>query len=106
MSHVDTPTPSVTTTGANCLVIVGLSPDSAIDAPAIASWPKSYDEFQVSVTNPANPYPYGWANIYQAERHVAAPAILPQASFGWDITGPDKKYDGSLTFALALNPGQ
>ena len=54
-THVDTPTPPITTSVDNCLVIAGLSPDSAIDAPKISAWPEGFDENQVSVTNPTMP---------------------------------------------------
>ena len=104
VTNVDTPTPTVTTTVAHCLVIAGLSPDSSIDAPVITAWPKDFDEQQVSVSNPPHPYPYGWANIYAAERHVPSAGVVPQASFSWHPTSSDKKYFGSLAFTLALAP--
>ena len=105
VAQVDTPTPEVTTTVAHCLVIVGLSPDTTIDAPVIATWPLGFDENHVSVINPPNPFPDGWANIFAAERHVAAAGKVAQASFVWNITAPDaKKFYGSLAFTLALAP--
>ena len=85
------------------MLIAGLSPDSGIDAPVIATWPAGFSEDQVSVTNPAHPYPNGWANIYQAERHLAAAAAVPASSFAWNLTGATN-YDGWVTFVLALAP--
>jgi hypothetical protein len=104
VTEVVTPTPAVKTTVADCLLIAGLSPDSAVDAPVITSWPDGFGENQVSVINPAHPYPNGWANIYSAERHVAAAAEVPASAFGWDITGDNHQYYGTLAFVLALAP--
>lgn len=101
--HGTTPTPAVTTTVADTLLIAGLSPDSAIDAPIVSMWPAGFSENQVSVSNPLHPYPYGWANIYSAERHIPTPGVVPASSFGWDLVGSDK-YFGSLSFVLALAP--
>jgi len=102
--HVDTPTPAITTTVDNCLLIAGLSPDSAIDAPVISDWPVGFNQNRVSVTNPANPMPYGWANIYSAERHRPSAGTVPASFFGWDMTYGGMTYGGALTFVLALAP--
>ena len=98
-----TPTPAITTTAANCLLIAGLSPDSAIDAPVITSWPVGFAENQVSVINPKNPYPNGWANIYSAERHLAAAGVVASSAFAWKLSNSTEWY-GSLAFVLALAP--
>ncbi len=103
-THVDTPTPPITTTVDNCLLIAGLSPDTAIDAPAISTWPEGFDENQVSVTNPKLPRPNGWTNLYSAERHLPNAGAVPMSLFGWDLTYGGTEYYGSLTFVLALAP--
>jgi len=98
-----TPTPAITTTVANCLLIAGLSPDSAIDAPVIAFWPDGFGDNQVSVVNPESPYPYGWANIYSAERHLPSAGTVPASRFTWTFVNTTAYY-GSLSFVLALAP--
>jgi hypothetical protein len=98
-----TETPALTTTTANCLVIAGLSPDTAIDAPVISSWPEGFDENRVSVVNPPYPYPYGWANIYAAERRVAEPSTIEASAFTWTLLNANVQY-GALSFVLALAP--
>jgi len=103
VTQATTATPAVTTTVANTLLIAGLSPDSAIDAPVISMWPSGFTENQLSVVNPPHPYPYGWANIYSAERHLAAASSVPTSSFVWTLIG-DTRYFGSLAFVLALAP--
>jgi hypothetical protein len=103
ISKVVTPTPAITTTVANCLLIAGLSPDSGVDAPVITTWPQGFGENQVSVINPVNPYPYGWANIYSAERHLPAAGTVAASEFDWDISHNDG-YFGALSFVLALAP--
>jgi len=103
-AHVETPTPAITTTVDNCLLIAGFSPDTAIDAPSISDWPVGFNQNRVSVTNPPNPSPYGWANIYSAERHQPSAGTLPASFFGWDMTYGGTTYDGALTFVLALAP--
>jgi hypothetical protein len=101
--QVVTATPAITTTVANCLLIAGLSPDTTVDAPAIFSWPQGFVQNQVSVNNPAHPYPDGWANIYSAERPLAAAGAVPASGFGWTIMS-GAGYYGSLAFVLALAP--
>ncbi len=102
-ANVSTPTPAVATTVANCLLIAGLSPDSAVDAPVVTVWPDGFDENRVSVTNPQFPYPNGWANIYQAERHVVSAMAVPGSAFKWKTTAADQYY-GARSFILALAP--
>lgn len=102
--HILTATPALTTTVDNCLLIAGLSPDSQIDAPVISSWPEGFTENRVSVSNPPNPYPNGWANIYSAERHLAKAGTVPASSFGWDLTYDGTEQFGALSFVLALKP--
>jgi hypothetical protein len=103
ITHVTTATPAITTTVANCLLIAGLSPDTTVDAPVITAWPSGFVEDQVSVNNPPHPYPYGWANIYSAERHLPTAGAVPASAFSWDTaSGPG--YHGSLSFVLALAP--
>ena len=103
-THVDTPTPPITTKVDHCLLIAGLSPDTAIDAPTISTWPEGFDENHVSVTNPTLPRLNGWANIYSAERHLAKAGAVPMSKFGWELTYGGEEYYGSLTFVLALAP--
>lgn len=103
-AHVVTPTPSITTSREDCLLIAGLSPDTAVDAPTISAWPDGFDENRVSVVNPPAPYPYGWANIYSAERPQTTAATLPASSFGWDMTYGGTSYYGALSFVIALAP--
>jgi len=102
--HVETPTPAITTTADNCRLIAGLSPDTAIDAPVISIWPAGFDENQVSVKNPPTPYPFGWANIYSAERQQAKAGSVAASVFGWDLTYGGTQSYGSLAFVLALAP--
>jgi len=102
-THIDTPTPAITTTSPNCLLLAGLSPDSAVDAPVVTSWPEGFGN-ELSVNNLKFPRPYGWANIYLAERPWNAAATFPASSFGWDFaTGT--VYYGAVSFVLALAPG-
>jgi hypothetical protein len=101
VTHVETPTPALTTTVSNCLLLAGLSPDSAIDAPVITTWPEGFAD-ALSVTNPPLPSPYGWSNIYLAERNWA-PATFPASSIGWDIVN-GYQYNGAVSFLLALAP--
>jgi hypothetical protein len=103
VTQVVTPTPAITTTAANCLLIAGLSPDSAIDAPTMVTWPQGFTENHESVINPANPYPDGWANIYSAERHLPAAGTVPASAFTWNMANASEYY-GSLAFVLALAP--
>jgi len=98
-----TPTPAITTTIDHCLLIAGLSPDSAVDAPVITKWPDGFTENQVSVNNPPHPYPYGWANIYSAEQHRQRAGKLAASSFTWKFVGDTRDF-GSLAFVLALAP--
>ena len=102
-TQVMTTTPAITTTTANCLLIAGLSPDTTIDRPVISSWPQGFDENQVSVVNPGNPYPLGWANIFSAERHLQTAGTVPASSFNWTVTDGGQYY-GALSFVLALSP--
>lgn len=102
--HVETATHAITSTVDNCLLIAGLSPDSYIDAPTVSSWPAGFDQNHVSVTNPTSPMPYGWANIYSAERSLAKAGTVPASFFGWEITYGGKDYYGAFTFVLALAP--
>jgi hypothetical protein len=104
--HIETPTPAITTKTNDCLLIAGLSPDTAVDAPAISSWPEGFDENQTSVNNPPHPYPNGWANIYTAERHLAQAGTVPASRFAWDMTYGGMSYYGALSFVLALAPAQ
>jgi hypothetical protein len=106
MTHIETPTPAITTTANDCLLIAGLSPDTAVDAPVVSNWPEGFDENQTSVNNPPHPYPNGWANIYTAERHLARAGTVPASFFGWDITYDGMSYYGALSFVLALAPAQ
>jgi hypothetical protein len=101
---IETPTPAVTTTVDNCLLIAGLSPDTAIDAPVISAWPEGFDENQVSVKNPPAPYPFGWASIYSAERHVPKAGNVAASSFTWKLTYDGSNSYGALTFVLGLAP--
>lgn len=101
---VVTPTPAITTDVDGCLLIAGLSPDSDIDAPNVTNWPEGFDEHQVSVKNPKAPYPFGWANIYSAERHLPRAGTLPASSFEWTMTYGGMIYFGALTFVVALAP--
>ena len=102
-TQVMTATPAITTTVDNCLLIAGLSPDTTVDRPVINSWPQGFDENQMSVQNPPNPYPLGWANIFSAERHLATAGTVPASSFNWTVTDGGQYY-GSLSFVLALSP--
>src|SRR6185369_5300781 len=99
-------TPAITTSVANCLLIAGLSPDTTVDRPVIDSWPAGFSENQVSVVNPPNPYPKGWANIYAAERHLQSAGTVPASSFAWHVTDTTGggTYYGYLTFVVALAP--
>jgi hypothetical protein len=101
---VVTATPAITTSVDDCLLIAGLSPDSQIDAPVVTSWPEGFDDHRTSVTNPPAPYPYGWANIYAAERRLASAATVPPSSFGWKMTYGGTQYYGALSFIIALAP--
>lgn len=101
---IETPTPAVKTTVDNCLLVAGLSPDSAIDAPVVSAWPAGFDENQVSVKNLPNPYSFGWANIYSAERHVPNAGDVAASSFTWDLTYDGTNSYGALTFVLGLAP--
>jgi hypothetical protein len=103
-TEVETPTPPITTNVDDCLLIAGLSPDTAVDAPTISTWPAGFDENQVSVTNPAHPLPNGWANIYSAERHQSKAGAVPTSAFGWKLTYGGQEYYGSMTFVVALAP--
>jgi hypothetical protein len=103
IQRIDTPTPELRTTASNCLLLAGLSPDSAVDAPVVAAWPEGFAN-EVSVNNPPLPRPYGWANIYLAERTWESPATFPASSIGWDIQESYYKYYGALSFMLALAP--
>jgi hypothetical protein len=103
VTMASTATPLIKTTVANCLLIAGLSPDTTIDARVISSWPQGFVENQVSVNNPAHPYPFGWANIYSAERHLPAAGTVSASAFGWTISN-GTGYFGSLAFVLALAP--
>jgi hypothetical protein len=103
-THIVTATPAITTTVDDCLLIAGLSPDTAVDAPVVTSWPAGFDENQVSVINPPTPYPNGWANIYSAERHLAKASTVPASAFEWELTYGGSEYYGSLAFVLALAP--
>jgi hypothetical protein len=98
-----TATPAITTTADHCLLIAGLSPDSAVDAPVITMWPLGFTENQVSVNNPPHPYPYGWANIYSAEQHQQKAGTLAASSFTWKFSNDNRDF-GSLAFVLALAP--
>jgi hypothetical protein len=102
INQVSTPTPAITTTVAHCLLIAGLSPDSAVDAPVVTSWPDGFLD-QVSVINPPHPYPGGWANIYAAERHLTAAGTVPASAFVWRPTLATSYY-GALSFVVALAP--
>lgn len=102
--HVTTETPAITTTVAGCLAIAGLSPDTRVDAPLITTWPAGFDDNRTSVINPAHPYPYGWANIYDAEQRLPKAGTLPASAFAWDITYGGSEYDGAMSFVLALAP--
>jgi len=104
LAEVDTATPAITTTVDNCLLIAGLSPDTAIDAPVIKTWPAGFDQDLVSVINPENPYPYGWANIYSGERRLAKAGTVPASAFTWDMTYGGMEYYGGTTFVIALSP--
>ena len=99
----DTPTPAITTTADHCLLIAGLSPDTAVDRPSIVFWPANFNENQVSVLNPNSPHPEGWANIYSAERHLAKAGTVDASSFTWESSN-GSAYFGSLAFVLALAP--
>jgi hypothetical protein len=101
-THIETPTPALATTAPNCLLLAGLSPDSSIDAPAVTAWPDGFGN-SLSVTNPQFPRPYGWANIYLAERAWETPATFPAASIAWDIKDGTAYY-GAVSFLLALAP--
>lgn len=101
---VVTPTPAITTDVDGCLLIAGLSPDSDIDAPIVTMWPDGFDEHQVSVKNPKAPYPFGWANIYAAERHLPRAGTVPASTFSWSMTYEGTTYFGALTFIVALTP--
>jgi hypothetical protein len=98
-----TKTPAITTKVDNCLLIAGLSPDTAVDTPQVVFWPVGFTENQVSVINPAHPYPFGWADIYQAERHLPKAGTVAASSFTW-VFGNATEYYGSLAFVLALAP--
>jgi hypothetical protein len=103
ITMASTPTPAITTTLANCLLIAGFSPDSAVDAPVVTTWPQGFADNQVSVNNPLHPYPYGWANIYSAERHLPVAGTVPASAFAWNISNGTEFY-GALAFVLALAP--
>jgi len=105
-TKVVTATPAITTTVPNCLLVAGLSPDTTVDRPVIDSWPQGFDEDQVSVVNPPNPYPLGWANIFSAERHLPAAGTVAASAFHWTMTNDNEggNYFGSLAFVLALSP--
>jgi len=55
----------------------------------------------MSVNNPAHPYPFGWANIYSAERHLLAAGTVSPSAFAWTFANATEYY-GSLAFVLAL----
>lgn len=101
-THIVTATPPVTTTVSNCLLLAGLSPDSAVDAPVVTAWPEGFAN-EISVKNPRFPRPNGWANIYLAERAWEEPATFPASSFEWDIEN-GYSYYGAVSFVLALAP--
>lgn len=101
---VTTATPAVTTTVPNCLAIAGLAPDSVADAPLITSWPDGFTKNRFSVNNPPHPFPFGWANIYSAERELPQAGALPASEFAWRITYGESTYCGALSFVLAIAP--
>jgi hypothetical protein len=103
-THIETPTPALATTVSNCLLLAGLSPDSAIDSPVVTSWPDGFTN-DVSVKNPEFPRPNGWANIYLAERPWQGPGTYPASSIGWDIES-GYAYYGAVSFMLALAPAR
>jgi hypothetical protein len=103
VAQATTPTPAITTHVDDCLLIAGLSPDTTIDVPVVSSWPEGFVEHQLSVVNPRNPYPLGWANIYSAERYLARAGTVPASAFVWS-TGDQQQYFGSFAFVLALAP--
>jgi hypothetical protein len=105
VTQAATQTPSVTTKVDNCLLIAGLSPDTAVDTPQVVFWPVGFSDNQVSVINPPHPYPFGWADIYQAERRWPKAGTLPASSFTWVFSNATQYY-GSLAFVLALAPAQ
>jgi len=102
--HVENATPSITTTVDRCLLIAGLSPDTQVDAPIVNVWPDGFTQNHTSVTNPPTPYPFGWANIYTAERPQAKAGPVPASKFGWNIQYDGISWFGSLTFVIALAP--
>ncbi len=101
-THIETPTPALATTVSNCLLLAGLSPDSDIDSPVVASWPEGFTD-DVSVKNPEFPRPNGWANIYLAQRPWEVAATFPASSIGWEIES-GYAYYGAVSFMLALAP--
>jgi hypothetical protein len=101
-THVETPTPALTTTVPDCLLLAGLSPDTMVDAPVVSSWPPGFGN-EVSVKNPPFPLPNAWTNLFLAERPWPTPATLPASSIGWNIVAGNAYY-GALSFVLALAP--
>jgi hypothetical protein len=105
LTKVTTPTPGITTTVDGCLLIAGLSPDSAVDAPRVETWPLGFDQNRMSVVNPPQPNPYGWANIYSAEQIQAQAGQIVSDNFVWDLRNATEYY-GTLSFVLALAPAR
>lgn len=106
VTHLTAPTPSITTTVDDCLLIAGLSPDSTIDRPVISMWPNGFTENRTSVTNPAMTGAQaapGWANIYTAERRSPKAGTIAASSFAWDLQQTTENY-GVVSFVLALAP--
>ncbi len=104
VKSIVTLTPELTTSVDDCLLVAGLSPDTAIDAPRITSWPEGFDLDRVSVTNPPTPYPFGWANIYSADRQQRTAGTVGASAFAWDMTYGGTLYYGAASFVLALAP--
>ena len=102
VTRVSTPTPALTTTVPNCLLLAGLSPDSLVDSPVIVTWPDGFAN-ALEVKNKNLPWPNGWANIYLAERPWEEPSTFPASSIVWDIKAGERYY-GAVSFMLALAP--
>jgi len=102
-ADITTPTPALNTTVPNCLAIAGLSPDTYIDAPEILAWPEGFTKHNKAVNNPRWPLPYGWANIYYAERPLPMAGDVAASEFRWHQVRGTEHY-GGLTFVLALAP--
>jgi len=104
-----TPAPTLTTTVANTLAIVGFAPDTYVDTPQITAWPAGFDQNQRSVINKnwvstAPTVDRGWTTLFSAEQVLAAPQTVGASSFGWTSWSTEHAYRGYDTWMIALTP--